>query len=149
MIKCRYGVLNELDYRGEGMAHALVRGVDAGDAASRSAFVAWLCDRNGQKSSARSARRPQLLASSDATQRGCASGANATHARHDAERLAHPPTPARRYDQGTRIFDGAVENGALGKDAKAPRPWSEPPLSWPSAPAPDLATFSSSSGCIV
>ena len=39
--------------------------------------------------------------------------------------LSTPPLgPSRRYDQGTRIFDGSVENGALGKDPKQPSSWS-------------------------
>ena len=43
----QYALLNQVDWRGEGMVHALVRGLEPGDAAGqgRVVFLAWLLER--------------------------------------------------------------------------------------------------------
>ena len=43
----QYALLNQVDWRGEGMVHALVRGLEPGDAAGqgRVIFLAWLLER--------------------------------------------------------------------------------------------------------
>ena len=38
----RYALLNQVDWRGEGPVHALVRGLEPGDEVSRGGFLAWL-----------------------------------------------------------------------------------------------------------
>ena len=37
----RYALLNEPDWRGEAMVHALLRGLEAGEESARGAFLAW------------------------------------------------------------------------------------------------------------
>ena len=41
----RYAMLNEPDWRGEAMVHALVRGLEPGDEGARGPFLAWLLER--------------------------------------------------------------------------------------------------------
>ena len=55
----RYALLNEPDWRGEAMVHALLRGLEAGEESARGAFLAWLLER-GANVLDQVARRPEI-----------------------------------------------------------------------------------------
>ena len=54
----RYTLVNTLDWRGEGMVHALVRGLEPGDESSRSRFLAMLLDQGAELLDGGSAATP-------------------------------------------------------------------------------------------
>ena len=56
----RYALLNDTDWRGEGMLHALVRGLEPGDEAKRGQFLSWLIESGVSLIDGGDAMAPQM-----------------------------------------------------------------------------------------